>query len=167
MLQIIKLLNISLSCILEKVNEKNLRMDFFRDCLHFLKNYSFYFEVSVCVCARAPQRRVLHPLELELEAVTSSLMWLLKTEHGSFARVACTLNSWASSPALLELFLRGSNTDATETSPHTGILSKALSKKPEGLRIIYILSAIIGKLHQNHHEIPWEFDMCCYWSPRR
>lgn len=131
----------------------------------------WYVCVSVCVCAcgvstgaYGDQRRVLHPLELELQAVTSYLMWLLGTEHGSSARVACTLNSWASSPALLELFLGGIN---IETSPYTSILSKVQSRKPEGRRIICILSESIGKLHQNHHEIPWEFQVCCYWSPRR
>lgn len=51
-------------------------------------------QVWVCVCGYRCLRRaeVLAPLELELQATGSLLMWVLGTEAKSCARVVCTFN---------------------------------------------------------------------------
>lgn len=45
----------------------------------------------VCT-AQVDQKRVSAPLELELQAVVTQLMYVLETELGSFARALCALN---------------------------------------------------------------------------
>jgi hypothetical protein len=42
--------------------------------------------------ARGGQKRVLDPLQLELQPVVSCLMWVLRTELRSFARATHGLN---------------------------------------------------------------------------
>jgi hypothetical protein len=62
--------------------------------------------VWVCVCEGTwrPERLLLSPLQLGLQAVVSRETWLLGTEHGYFDRTEQTLNHWAISPVLISLF---------------------------------------------------------------
>jgi hypothetical protein len=45
-----------------------------------------------CVCSCLWRQRASDPLELELQAVVSCLMWVLETEPGSSARAVSALN---------------------------------------------------------------------------
>lgn len=58
-----------------------------------------YACVPLCVGAPVGQKRVLDPLDLELQVVVSHLMWGLRTEPSFSAGAANTLNHWAIFPA--------------------------------------------------------------------
>lgn len=52
---------------------------------------------SVCMCTLSAdvygaEKRASHPLELELQAVVITLLWVLGTELRSSAKAICTLN---------------------------------------------------------------------------
>lgn len=84
-------------------------------CLSFflsLKFFTFYLHVYMCVCvivcymcvdAKGGPKKVLDPLELDLQVVMSHLKWVLGTKLRSFERDASTLNYWATS----QLFVAG------------------------------------------------------------
>ena len=63
------------------------------------KEFVFFLTGGRRVCTHVSasacriQERVLDPLELELQAVVSHLMWVLRTELGSSPRVLCVLNN--------------------------------------------------------------------------
>lgn len=60
----------------------------------------FLFELRVCVCghvlqstdAHRDRKRVSYPLELELQAIVSHLVWVQGTELESFAGAVAALN---------------------------------------------------------------------------
>lgn len=50
-----------------------------------------------CACegnAHSGQKRVIYPLELELQAIISYPRWELGKDHGAPMRVVCILNHW-------------------------------------------------------------------------
>lgn len=65
--------------------------------------------MSVCVwvCAQCrccrDQKRVLDPIELELQTVRSCPMWVRGSELKSSGRAICALNHWDTFPALILL----------------------------------------------------------------
>lgn len=66
----------------------------------------------MCVCVRhvhanilcTEKKKVPDSLGLELQAVSSHLMWVLRTEWGSSARAVLALNCQVTFPALLPVF---------------------------------------------------------------
>ena len=60
--------------------------------------YGCWYINSAFICvsvAYGGQKRVLDPLELELQAFVSNLIWVLETILGSSVRATIVLNNWA------------------------------------------------------------------------
>lgn len=55
--------------------------------------------VHMDASAHKKQKRVLHPLGLELKVVVNSLMWKLGTKLKTSQKTVNTINSWASAPS--------------------------------------------------------------------
>lgn len=60
----------------------------------------------MCVCTKGGQKRVLDPVDLELQAFVSHLIWMQRTELRPSGRAVCVLLvSHFSSPHLLLIYL--------------------------------------------------------------
>lgn len=72
--------------------------------MHVCVGASIYVQ-HVHAGARKGQKRAADPLELDLKAVASHPMWVLRPEPGSFARAAVVVNCGVISPGLVPCFI--------------------------------------------------------------